>query len=179
MAANHPFWPRRWLMTDERLGERLWDAVDKLPTGGGIIFRHYSLPPPARLELGLRLADQAKARQLVLGVAGSVDLADRLGAALIHNRDAPGTFPHSLAIHDDEDAEAARTGGAALAFIAPVFATRSHPHRAALGIVRAVELASLAGCHAIALGGMNEERFAVLSDSGFHGYAGIDCWLRT
>ena len=41
MAANQP--PGRgWLMTDERMGERLWEAIDRLPSGsGGIVFRHY------------------------------------------------------------------------------------------------------------------------------------------
>jgi hypothetical protein len=38
----------------------------------------------------------------------------------------------------------------------------------------------MSGCPAIALGGMNAERFAELDaafSGSFHGYAGIDCWL--
>ena len=35
-------WPRAWLMTDERMGERLWEAIDRLPVKhSGIVFRHY------------------------------------------------------------------------------------------------------------------------------------------
>jgi thiamine-phosphate pyrophosphorylase len=62
-------------------------------------------------------------------------------------------------------------------FVSPVFPTRSHPGRAALGVDRALALAELAGCPAIALGGMSAERFAALR-GGFYGFAGIDCWLK-
>jgi thiamine-phosphate pyrophosphorylase len=164
-------------MTDERLGDRLWDAVDGLPAGGGIIFRHYSLVEADRVELGLELARRAGERGLVFGVAGSRKLAEQLGAALVHNPKGPGELPASMAVHNEAEARAAREAGAALAFIAPVFMTRSHPDRPALGADRAVELAALAGCPAIALGGMDEVRFGALGERGFYGYAGIDCWL--
>lgn len=180
MAANQPPWPRQWLMTDERLGDRLWGAVERLPAGSGIIFRHYSLGNSDRFELGLELARRAGERKLALGVAGSRKLADRLGAALVHNAESPGGLPSSMAVHNEAEARAARRAGATLAFIAPVFATRSHPDRPALGIDRAAELAALAGCPAIALGGMDELRFAELESAHpgvFHGFAGIDCWL--
>jgi thiamine-phosphate pyrophosphorylase len=179
MAANQPLWPRRWLMTDERLGDRLRQAVDRLPAGAGIILRHYHLGEPERLELGLELAGLARQRGLLLGVAGSRGLAEALDAAIVHNPDGPGDLPASMAVHDEAEARFARESDAALAFIAPVFPTRSHPDRRALGIDRAAELAAIAGCPAIALGGMDESRFRALSRRGFHGYAGIDCWLRT
>lgn len=181
MAANQSLWPRRWLMTDERIGDRLWEAVERLPPGGGIVLRHYDLGDAERLDLGLRLAERAMQRNLLLAVAGSRRLAEQLGAALVHNPDILGATPCSLAVHDEAQALAAREAGAALAFIAPVFTTRSHPDRPALGIVQASELASLTGCPAIALGGMDEARFARLESARpglFHGFAGIDCWLR-
>jgi thiamine-phosphate pyrophosphorylase len=179
MAANQPLWPWQWLMTDERLGDRLWEAVDRLPAGAGIIFRHYRLAECDRLALGLKLARSASERNLTLGVGGSGQLAERLGAALLHNPDQAGALPCSIAVHNEFEARTANHAGAALAFIAPVHATRSHPGRPPLGPERAVELAGLAGCPAIALGGMNESRFLALRERGFHGYAGIDCWLRT
>jgi len=166
-------------MTDERLGDRLWEAVDRLPNGAGIIFRHYRLADSDRLALGTELARRASKRNLTLGVAGSRQLAEQLGAALLHNPDEPGAFPCSLAVHNEAEARAANEAGAALAFIAPVHATRSHPGRPSLGPGRAAELAALVGCPAIALGGMDESRFLALRERGFHGFAGIDCWLRT
>ena len=181
MAANQPYWPRAWLMTDERLGERLWEAVDRLPDGAGIILRHYSLAGAERRELGRRLGRRAAERQLFLGVAGNRELANELGASLVHNPDMPGAIPFSLAVHDEAQGEAARQACAALAFIGPVYPTRSHPERVALGADRASHLAKNAGCLVIALGGMDEARFSQLESAHpgvFHGFAGIDCWLK-
>lgn len=181
MSANQPQWPREWLMTDERLGERMWDAIAALPQAAGIIFRHYRLTGEARLELGLRIAERARARDLLLAVAGSVELAEKLGAALIHNPDVRGQLPISMAVHDEQQAALARSAGAALVFVGPVHPTRSHPGAAVLGPDGAAALARLTGCPAIALGGIDAERFARLDDAHpgtFHGYAGIDCWLE-
>lgn len=168
-------------MTDERIGERLWEAIDALPDGGGIVFRHYGLPPEERLALGQEIAWAAKRRDLLLAVAGCVRLADRLGAELVHNPDGPSLLPISMAVHDRREAIAARLAGASLAFVAPVHPTSSHPGAATLGAETALELAQLAGCPAIALGGMDAAGFDELqqvTSGGFHGYAGIDCWLR-
>jgi thiamine-phosphate pyrophosphorylase len=179
MAANQPLWPWQWLMTDERLGDRLWEAVGHLPGGAGIIFRHYRLPDSDRLALGLQVARLAGARNLALGVAGSRQLAERLGASLVHNPDGPGDLPCSMAVHDETEARAANEAGAVLAFVAPIYATKSHRGRPPLGPERAMELAALAGCRAIALGGMDQTRFDALGERGFYGFAGISCWLRT
>jgi thiamine-phosphate pyrophosphorylase len=168
-------------MTDERIGARLWLAIDRLPEGdGGIVFRHYSLGETDRLQLGRQVAAAARERQLSLAVAGSAGLAEELGADLLHNPDGNSNLPVSLAVHDQAEAGAALLRGAALAFISPVYPTTSHPDRPALGEHRAAELAKLVACPAIALGGMDEERFAALSHTfpgRFYGYAAIDFWL--
>lgn len=181
MAPNQPPWPRFWLMTDERIGKRLWDAIDALPANAGVVFRHYSLAERERRELGLRVAEAARRSGLMLAVAGSRRLADELGADLVHNTDEAGTLPISVAVHDRVQAEEAREAGAALAFVAPVFPTRSHPRAGHLGAEEAAVLARIAACPAIALGGMDAERFGELqaaTSGAFYGYAGIDCWLR-
>ena len=117
----------------------------------------------------------------MLAVAGSRQLASELGASLVHNPDGPGSLPCSMAVHDRREALDAKAAGAVLAFIAPIHPTRSHPDATHLGPDRAAELARIAGCPAIALGGMDEARFEALqavTSGAFHGYAGIDCWLR-
>ena len=180
MAANQYPWPREWLMTDERLGESLWKAVDALPGGAGIVFRHYATPPDERLRLGERVAAAARDRGLTLAVAGSRLLASELGAALLHNPDSPDGWPCSMAVHDQAQAQAAHGIGAVLAFIGPMYPTRSHRGARLLYVSRAAELARMAGCPAIVLGGMNARRFSELDAAvpgAFHGYAGIDCWL--
>ena len=181
MAPNQPPWPREWLMTDERIGERLWEAIEALPEGGGIVFRHYATPAEQRIELARRVAGVCRERDLTLAIAGDVSLAERLGARLVHKPDAPSALPCSMPVHDEAEADRARTVGATLVFVAPVQATRSHPGGQALGPDRAAELARMSGRLAIALGGVDAGRFAKLDAAfpgSFHGYAGIDCWLR-
>lgn len=179
MAANQPQWPRDWLMTDERMGDRLWDAIGRVPQGtGGIVFRHYSLGPAERLDLGERVAELARARKLTLAVAHDPVLARRLGASLIHNPSEAVDLPFSRSVHDEREARKAREEGADLVFVSPLYPTRSHPGGTALGADRAARLARLAECPAIALGGMTFGKFWELGPA-FHGWAGIDAWLET
>lgn len=165
-------------MTDPRMGDGLFDAIARLPDGSGVLFRHGNMDRRDRLRLGLAIARLAPRRGLVLGVSGDVSLARQLGAALVHNPSRhPGLMPQSRSVHNETEAMAARGAGAAVVFVSPLFPTRSHPGRVALGEAEASRLALMAGGTAVALGGMDEQRFAGLSKA-FHGYAGIDCWLR-
>lgn len=178
MAANQPPWPREWLMTDERIGERLWDAIDALPAGGGIVFRHYATPPKERKEIGARIAGVCSARKLTLAVAGDVELAARLGAQLAHNPAGdPTALPFSRSAHSRDEATTALQSGASLVFLSPLFATRSHP--ATQPLSREVARAIVAACPVpvIALGGMSRARFQEIGGDGFYGWAGIDAWL--
>jgi thiamine-phosphate pyrophosphorylase len=178
MAANQPPWPRDWLMTDERMGEQLWEAIGRVPMdSGGIVFRHYSLDPAERLEMGKRVADIASARKLTLAVAGDPLLAGRLGARLVHNPSELGELPFSRSVHDEREARAAGEERADLVFVSPIFPTRSHPNAPVLGVERATRLAEMAGRPAIALGGMTFGKFWELGPA-FHGWAGIDAWLE-
>jgi thiamine-phosphate pyrophosphorylase len=178
MAANQPSWPRDWLMTDERMGDRLWDALGRVTAGaGGIVFRHYSLEPSQRLDVGRRVAALARQRKLVLAVGRDPLLAEQLGAELIHNPAGPSGLRRSMAVHDEAEAEAARQAEVDLVFVSPLFATRSHPGAPALGAERAARLAAMAGCAAIALGGMSFGKFWELGPA-FHGWAGVDAWLE-
>ena len=176
MTARQTAWPRTWLMTDERLGVRLWEAIDRLPSDSGIVFRHYALAPAERLHLAAEVASICRARGFTLAVAGDLDMAQAVGADLIHNpADIEADIPFSKSVHSLEDAEATARIGASLVFVSPVFATRSHPGAPALGPDHAKRLAEAAGAPAIALGGMNARRFAELE--GFYGWAAIDAWL--
>ena len=177
MDPSQTEWPRTWLMTDERLGDRLWSAIDRLPEGSGIVFRHYSLDRDARSKLAGRLSAICRERAFKLAIGVNVDLGRAVGADLIHNpRAETRNLPFSLAVHSMADAVEAAGLGATLVFVSPVFETRSHPGRTALGPALAVEIAQAARAPAIALGGMDAWKFAQL-DHGFHGWAGIDAWL--
>lgn len=166
MRASHLL-----LLTDERLGDRLWPALDRLPRGGIVVFRHYSLPPAERRALFGAVRRVARARGLRLVVAG----AGLRGASGVHGRDPRRrrglrTWP----AHDAGEVIAGRRAGADLILISPVFPTRSHPGARVLGPLRAMALARLAPGRAVALGGMDAKRFRRLR--GFVGWAAIDAW---
>ena len=176
MAANQPPWPREWLMTDERMGDRLWEAIKGMPPGSGVVFRHYATKE--RAKLAARVAEICHERRLVLAVARDVPLAGQLGASLVHNPVSdPGSLPFSRSAHSIEEANAACDSGASLIFLSPFFPTRSHSGAQPLSREEARTI--VAACHVpvIALGGMNRVRFEELRGDGFYGWAGIDAWL--
>jgi thiamine-phosphate pyrophosphorylase len=177
MIARQRPWPRAWLMTDERMGERLWTAIDRLPAGSGIVFRHYSMPPDTRAMLAERIAEFCHRQGLTLAVAGDAGLARSIGADLVHNPTRSSGLPFSRSIHSMAESETAKAEGASLVFVSAVFATRSHPGREPLGVAEATEIARAAAVPAIALGGMTAPKFTQLEREGFYGWAGIDGWL--
>jgi thiamine-phosphate pyrophosphorylase len=171
-------WPTVWMVTDERMGEALWPALERLPRGSGILFRHYDAPD--RHALAMRLAELAMRDGHALAVAGDVVLARAAGASLVHKPDGPaGALPLSLSVHSVAEAEEANRQHAALAFVSPLFATRSHPGQEPIDHREARRIVTRLRSPAIALGGMDAQRFDDLKGLGFHGWAGIDAWLRT
>ena len=160
--------PRLWLMTDERQGEGLWLALERLPRGGGVVFRHYGIAGDERRALFTRLRSACRGRGLTLVVAG----APLPGADGVHNRRGSGL--RTASVHNLRELKAAERAGAHLVFLSPVFATRSHPGRKTLGPRRFALLAHQAKVPVIALGGMDAQRFR--SVGGAYGWAGIDAW---
>lgn len=173
MTRRHPTEPPKvWLMTDERMGDRLWRALHRLPRGSGVVFRHYATPPATRRRLFRRVARIAKARGLMLVRAGEGPLGG--GEAGTHGRRGHGlvTWP----AHDRREATAAVRAGAGLLFVSPVFATRSHPGAPALGPAGARRVTASLPVATIALGGMTSTRARRLIPAGFWGWAAIDAW---
>jgi thiamine-phosphate pyrophosphorylase len=173
MLRRYPL-PQLWLMTDERMGERLWQALGRLPPGSGVIFRHYSLPLAERRTLFARVARIARRRRLVLLRAGPIRLARIEAGTHGANRRQHGL--HTRAAHSRREAIAAIRAGADAVFVSPVFATRSHPGAAALGRARFGLLVQGLDVPVIALGGMDARRAAGLWQIGLHGWAAIDAW---
>lgn len=173
MRRRHPL-PRIWLMTDERMGDALWRAIDRLPRRSGVVFRHYSLPLLERRALFERVNAQARRRGLVLIVAGR----DWLGRADgTHNVAKRQGGLRTWSVHSRRELADARRHGADLVFVSPVFATRSHQKARPLGGVGLGLLVQGNEIPVIALGGMNADRFRALRELGVHGWAGIDAFL--
>lgn len=177
MRRRHPSnrcdLPRRWLMTDPRMGDALWEALAAMPRGSGVILRHYGLPGEERRALFARIRSIARRQGFILVTAGPERLGR--GAAGSHGRHhAALTAP----VHSRREAIAAIRAGAALLFVSPVHPTRSHPGARALGPVRLGLMTRGLRVPVIALGGMAERRWRALRPLGVHGWAGIDAWMR-
>lgn len=153
--------PRLWLMTDERMGDRLVPSIERLPKGSGIVFRHDGLLPAARLALFKRIERIARARRLTLIPGG------RGGE---HGRH-PGVL--TAPVHSRRERVAAERNGARLIFVSPVFPTASHPGARALGRVRFGLLVRGSSIPVVALGGMTRKRARSLSAFKIHGWAAI------
>lgn len=156
------------LVTDER---RLPDpaaAMARLPAGAGVLLRHYGSAD--RTALAHRLAKLAKARRLVLMLAGSDwRLAAAVGAAGLHLPEGmaksladPGLrlwcrrgHVLSVACHSLPALARAARLGADAALLSPVFPTASHPGAGTLGGLRFALWARQARLPVLALGGVN------------------------
>jgi thiamine-phosphate pyrophosphorylase len=159
--------PRLWLMTDERQGEGLWTALERLPRGSGVVFRHYGLAPAERRALFERVRKVARRRRLLLLAGGHGLRGDG-----VHG----GRGGFSASIHDLRELKSAERAGAKLVFLSPAFPTRSHPGGRALGRVRFGLIARQARIPVIALGGVDARKARRLPH--IYGWAGIDAWDR-
>jgi len=177
MHRRHPL-PRLWLMTDERMGDALWTALDRLPRGSGVVFRHYSLPPKERRQLFEQVKRHQARKKLMLLLAGSAKLARAWGADGFHGRAAraQSRLVHSAPVHNSAELLEATRAGADLLFVSPVFPTRSHPGAPALGPLRYALMTRNAHSPVIALGGMNPRRARRLGPARVYGWAAIDAW---
>jgi thiamine-phosphate pyrophosphorylase len=166
MVRRHPL-PRLWLMTDERQGEALWEALERLPRGAGIVFRHRGLDRAQRKRLFERVRGIARRRGLILLAAGP-----GLRAEGAHG----GSRGVSRSVHSLRELKTAERSGAGLVFLSPAFATRSHPEARPLGPVRFGLIARQARIPVIALGGVDARNARRLPYA--YGWAGIDAWSR-
>ncbi|WBO22582.1 thiamine phosphate synthase [Sphingomonas abietis] len=169
--------PTVLLMTDERMGDALWDALARVPRGAGVVFRHRSLVPAERRALYDRVRAVARRRQLRLILAGSPRQAIAWRADGVHGRSphrASRPLLRSAPAHDGIELRAAHH--ADLILVSPVYPTRSHPGAPTLGLVRLGLLIGRDRSGIVALGGMNDARARSLRRLGVRRWAGIDGW---
>jgi thiamine-phosphate pyrophosphorylase len=173
--------PRVFLMTDERMGDGLWAALERLPRGAGVVFRHYRLSPPERRALFDRVRQITRRRGLLLLLAGPEPLAAAWHADGVHGpspaRRSARPLLRTGSAHDRGEWLAACRRGCDLVFVSPLYVTRSHPDAPVLGPVRAGLLIGQDRKRAVALGGMSPSRARSLKALGLHRWAAIDAWM--
>ena len=164
MSRRQPL-PRLWLMTDERQGDGLWAALERLPKGSGVVFRHYGLAPAERRGLFDRVRRVARRRRLIV-LAGP-----ELPGDGVHGGRRGG---FSASAHSLRELKVAERSGVRLVFLSPAFPTRSHPGARALGPVRFGLISRHARVPVVALGGVDARKARRLPN--IYGRAGIDAF---
>ncbi|HXM00178.1 MAG TPA: thiamine phosphate synthase [Rhizomicrobium sp.] len=168
------------LMTDD---ERLKDplaAARALPRGSLVIVR--ARHARHRAELAAALMQIARARKLMVLIAGDGPLALKVGAHGIHlsqvrARDAAhwrSRRPHwliTVSAHSLAACAASRHADAAV--LAPVFATASHPGRTPLGALRTRIAVRASPVPVYALGGIDAHSVARLAGAKLAGLAAV------
>ncbi|WP_231562482.1 thiamine phosphate synthase [Sphingomonas sp. 35-24ZXX] len=169
--------PTLWLISDARNDALLERAIARLPRGSGLVFRHYHLPPEQRRQRFVQLAKQIRNRGGVIVLAGDTAMARRWRADGCYGAPVSGAghgLIRLLTVHDMRElARANAMRGSAQTLISPVFATRTHPGGAHLGVPRFAALARLSRLPVIALGGMTRAR-AQQNGAVIDGWAAID-----
>ncbi|HKR17390.1 thiamine phosphate synthase [Rhizorhapis sp.] len=165
-------------MTDERIPEAaLLKAIERLPKGSGVVFRHYSLPRDARRKLFGKVRALSDRRRLTLLLAGPANIARAWGADGFHSRDHQHSrWPllHSAPVHSLPEIRRAQANGAHLLFLSPLFTTRSHPGARPLGRPGFSQLARATRLPVIALGGVTPQKARAVGALRSYGWAAID-----
>jgi len=162
---------------DERLPDPL-AAARALPLGSMVVVR--SREDTRRAALTRAMVDLARARALIVLVAGDGALAAACGADGVHLPEARlgeaaawrarrRSFLITASVHSL--AALAKANSLDAVFLSPIFPTKSHPGRAALTAVRANAIARGACVPVYALGGVEPRNAGLLS--GFAGIAAI------
>jgi len=171
--------PHLWLVTDsQRLPDPL-PAARRLPSGSGIILRHYD--DPGRLALARQLRRIAAQRRLVLLLAGPPPAGLAAGADGAHLAEARTRywrrprrgFRVTCAAHSLPALRRAERAGADAVLLSPAFPTASHPNARTLGPLRLAALCRQARLPVIALGGIDARGARRLAGARLAGLAAI------
>lgn len=139
--------PTQWLIIADRPD---WRAIQRLPRKTGVIVLGQLTSAESR-----RLRNAAPLRDLRI------------------EHEKAGT---AMRVHDMRELRQAMLRRAPLILISPIHASASHPDWRPIPRMRAAAFAGLAGRRAIALGGMNQRRFAKIASLGFSSWAGISAF---
>ncbi len=166
-------------MTDSQRAPDPEAICARLPDHSIIIVRDYNHPD--RMKLAKALRSITLAHNQTLMVAGDATLAHRVGADGLHLPEYQLCKPPSLegfslvsaACHSRKALLKAEALGVDFALVSPVFATKSHPDAAPLGIHRLARLATVSRVPLVALGGISAQNVAKLKLVSLMGFAAI------
>ena len=171
------------LVTDRHLAggeDALLKAVDDAIDGGVNVvqLREKDMRPADLLPLAVQMRGVTAGRAMLL-VNGPLDVALEAGADGVHLPEdaepprAPWTFTWGRSVHSMTAALMAMSEAARHIIVGPIFKTRSHPDTEPVGLELIRELAPIALCPVIAIGGITAENARDVVQAGAHGIAVI------
>ncbi len=180
--------PPLTLMTDDTRTLDWVEAVRALAPGSAVVVRHRD--PRAREDLARALRPVCAQRRVKMLIAADVGLAQRVRADGVHLPQAQVSrlagvralnrlWMVTCAAHDAGSVHRAVGLCADAVFVAPVFATASHPGGRTLGIVRFAALAASARVPVFALGGIDANTIDRLGAAPIAGVGVIGAWVRS
>ena len=157
-------------------------AINRLPKGFGVIFRHYDAPN--RHKLAEELARLCRQRHITFLVANDWSLAKKVHADGVHlpehairtSRSLINKNPHffvTSAVHSQRSLWQAVHAGVDAVLVSPVFPTPSHPKTKPIGLMRFSNICRISPIPVYALGGIDTTNAIRLQNSGCVGIAGI------
>ncbi len=149
-----------------------------MPAGAAIVLRDYQ--NRERAAMARRLRTICTARKVFLIIGADIDLAETVGADGVHlpswfdaGRAKLGDMIVTASCHTRLELDRAAKQGADLAFLSPVFATRSHPGAKHLGAGAFRNMAVTSPTPILALGGVDETNASQLAGPNVAGLAAI------
>jgi len=178
--STSPTLPAVLVLTDRRVaaaaGHTLPGLVASLAgLDVGVVFREKDLLEVERVAIGHEVADASRRAGVLLLVASSPAVAQRIGADGVHlAAEDPSTACGLVgrSCHDAVELSAAGAEGVAYVTLSPVYATPSKPgHGPPLGLDGLGRLARAARRPVFALGGVGPGRAGECVEAGAHGVA--------
>lgn len=172
-----PNLPALFFLTDPERTPNPEAAIDQLPSGAGVIYRHFGAVN--RREVARRMSALCHKRRLVFLIAADPELAASVGAHGVHwpermlgtLRAGPGLM--TGAAHSAAAVARWRDAGAHACVLSPVFETQSYSRHEPLGLFKASQIARATKLPVIALGGVTSSNARMLVGRGFSGLAAV------
>jgi thiamine-phosphate pyrophosphorylase len=172
--------PALWQFTDPTRLPDPMAAIDRLPAGAGVVFRHFGMP--AYRDLGTAVRALCRDKDIVFLVGADEDLAVTLHADGVHLPER--LFHHAphmrarhpgwvltVAAHSMATVQAAQ--GVDAIFASPVFPSISPSAGAPIGIEVLMQWVRVSPCPVFALGGVTTATIDSLMGTGCAGVAGV------
>lgn len=161
-------------------------AIKNLPKNSAVIFREYDLSHAKREEMAKEIVEICRQTYHRILIGKDPELAWALGADGAHFSDydefpakieRQKNFMITLACHNFSSVLKSQNLSIDAIFLSPIFATKSHAGKPALGLEVLKKALATSKIPVFALGGVNKKNLESLQSLGVKGFGGIDIFL--